>query len=107
MGEIKLSFRLWRRARARVGGRYRVGPGLIEVDAIDVVPFGVIGPDDVVAAGEPDLESLRRRAAHAGSITEGTMLFRIRFHPVLDFHPLEEPPPSQRSGARTPRHRRG
>ena len=88
-GEIRLSFRLWRRSKVRVGGRYRVGPGQIEVDAIDLVPFAAIAPDDVGAAGEPDLETLRRRAAHAGPIADDTMLFRIQFHPVLDFHPLE------------------
>lgn len=36
-GEITLSVRLWSRPQVREGGRYRVGPGLIEVDAIELV----------------------------------------------------------------------
>lgn len=81
-GDITVSFRLWRRPKVKPGGRYRVGTGLIEVDDVDLLPFGAIGPDDVAAAGEHDRESLRRRAAHAGPITDDTMLYRIEFHPV-------------------------
>ena len=33
-GEITVSIRLWKRPRVKVGGRYRVGLGEIEVDAI-------------------------------------------------------------------------
>jgi len=32
-------------------------------------------------AGEPDREALRRRAAHAGPIDDGTLLYRVEFHP--------------------------
>ena len=55
-GDITLTFRLWRRPQATVGGRCRVG--------------------------EPDRETLRRRAAHAGPIAEDTLLYRIAFHVV-------------------------
>jgi hypothetical protein len=81
-GDITVSFRLWRRPKVKPGGRYRVGPGLIEVDAVDLMPFGAIASDDIAAAGEHDRESLRRRAAHAGPITDDTMLYRVEFHPV-------------------------
>jgi hypothetical protein len=81
-GDMTVSFRLWQRPKVKKGGRYPVGPGLIEVDAVDLVPFAAITPDDVAAAGEHDRESLRRRAAHAGPITNDTMLYRIEFHVV-------------------------
>jgi hypothetical protein len=81
-GDITVSFRLWRRPKVKQGGRYRVGSGLIEVDAVDLMPFIAISDDDLAAAGERDRESLRRRAAHAGPITDDTMLYRIEFHPV-------------------------
>jgi hypothetical protein len=81
-GDITVSFRLWRSPRVKAGGRYRVGPGLIEVDSVDLMPFAAIGPDDLAAAGEHNRESLRRRAAHAGPITDGTLLYRIEFHPI-------------------------
>lgn len=81
-GDITVSFRLWRRPRVKPGGRYRAGPGQIEVDVVDLVPFGAITPEEISAAGEHDRESLRRRAAHAGPITDDTVLYRIEFHPV-------------------------
>jgi hypothetical protein len=81
-GEITVSFRLWRRARVRVGGRYPVGPASIEVDAIDLLPFAAVTRADVRRSGEPDLDSLRRRAAHAGPIDDDTLLHRVEFHVV-------------------------
>jgi hypothetical protein len=79
-GDITLSVRLWTRPRVKPGGRYRVGPGEIEVDAIELVPFAAITADDVRRAGEPDRETLRQRAAHAGPIDEDTLVYRIEFH---------------------------
>jgi hypothetical protein len=79
-GDITLSVRLWKRPRVKRGGRYRVGPGEIEVDAIELVPFAAITGEDVRRAGEPDRETLRRRAAHAGPIDEETLVYRIELH---------------------------
>ncbi len=81
-GDISLTFRLWRRPQAKVGGRYRVGPVEIEVDTMELVPFSGISRADVRRAGEPDRETLRRRTAHAGPIAEDTLLYRIAFHVV-------------------------
>lgn len=86
-GDITVSFRLWRRPKVRAGGRYPVGPAHIEVDAVELVPFAAITAADVRRSGEPDRESLRRRAAHAGPIADGTLLYRVQFHLV------DEPPP--------------
>ena len=81
-GDITLSVRLWKRPRVKEGGRYRVGLGEIEVDAIELVPFAAITRHDVRRAGEPDRETLRRRAAHAGPIDEDTLVYRVEFHAV-------------------------
>ena len=81
-GDITVSFRLWSRPKVRVGGRYPVGPGYIEVDAVELMPFSSIPPADLQRSGEPDMESLRRRAAHAGPIAEDTLLYRVEFHVV-------------------------
>ena len=81
-GEITLSVRLWQRPQVKQGGRYQVGLGEIEVDAIELLPFAAITDGDVRKAGEPDREALRRRAAHAGPIDEDTFVYRIEFHPV-------------------------
>jgi hypothetical protein len=79
-GDITLSVRLWKRPRVKQGGRYRVGPGEIEVDAIELVPFAAINRADVRRSGEPDRETLRHRAAHAGPVDEDTLVYRIEFH---------------------------
>jgi hypothetical protein len=81
-GEITLSVRLWKRPQVKPGGRYRVGPGLIEIDDIELVPFAAITEADVRRAGEPDREALRERAAHAGPIHEDTLVYRIELHAV-------------------------
>jgi hypothetical protein len=85
-GEITVSFRLWRRAQVKVGGRYRVGHGQIEVDAVDVLPFAAITADDIRLSGDVDRESLRRRAAHSGPIADDTLVYRIEFRAVGPDH---------------------
>jgi hypothetical protein len=81
-GDMTVTFRLWQRPQVKVGGRYRVGDGQIEVDSIELIPFAFISRADVRRAGETDLESLRQRAAHAGPIHDETVVFRIQFHAV-------------------------
>jgi hypothetical protein len=79
-GDITLSVRLWKRPRVKQGGRYRVGPGEIEVDAVELVPFAAVTGEDIRRAGELDRETLRRRTAHAGPIDEDTLVYLIEFH---------------------------
>jgi hypothetical protein len=62
------------------GGRYRVGSGQIVVDSVELVPFCAIDEADLRRCGDADLESLRRRAAHAGPVHDDTLLYRIEFH---------------------------
>ena len=83
-GAITVSFRLWKRPKVKTGGQYPVGPGAgrIEVDSIELIPFAAIADADVARAGEPDRETLRNRAAHAGPITDDTLVYRVEFHPV-------------------------
>ena len=90
-GDITLSIRLWRRPQVKEGGRYRVGPGMIEVDLVELVPFAAITAADLRRAGEPDRETLRRRAAHAGPIDERTLVYRIELHALS---PEDSPPPA-------------
>jgi hypothetical protein len=81
-GDITVTFRLWRRPQVKAGGRYAVGAATIEVDTIELLPFSRISGADVRRAGERDREALRARAAHAGPITDETLLYRIAFHVV-------------------------
>ena len=81
-GDITVSFRLWRSPKVKPGGRYRVGPGQIEVDEVELLPFSAISAADLSCTGETDLEALRQRAAHAGPIDDDTLLYRVAFHVV-------------------------
>lgn len=84
-GTITVSYRLWSRPQARVGGRYRSGGVTVEVDEIELMPFSSITADDIARTGEPDLETLRARAAHAGPVHDDTLVYRVEFH-VVDEH---------------------
>jgi hypothetical protein len=79
-GVITVSFRLWRRPKVRPGGVYRVGDGWIHIDSVELVPFSAIDDDDLQRSGEEDLESLRRRTAHAGPVDDDTLVYRLEFH---------------------------
>jgi hypothetical protein len=79
-GTVTLSYRLWSRPKVKVGGVYRSGSIVIEVDDVELVPFASITDEDLAQTGEVDLESLRRRAAHAGPIDHDTLLYRVEFH---------------------------
>lgn len=83
-GTITLTYRLWTRPKVKVGGRYRVGPGAIEVDEMELVPFGTVTAADVRRCGEPDRETMRARTAHAGPVDDDTLVYRIEFHAVDD-----------------------
>ena len=81
-GDITVTFRLWRRPKVKVGGRYRVGSAEIEVDSIELVPFAAVDQADLQLSGEVDIDALRRRAAHAGPISDETLVYRVEFHVV-------------------------
>jgi len=81
-GTITVSYRLWSRPKVKVGGIYRSGTIAIEVDDVELLPFSSITDDDLARTGEPDRESLRQRAAHAGPIDDDTFLYRVEFHVV-------------------------
>jgi hypothetical protein len=81
-GTITVSYRLWSRPKVKAGGVYRSGAVTIEIDEIEQLPFASITDDDLARTGEADLETLRRRAAHAGPIHDYTLVYRVEFHVV-------------------------
>jgi len=56
-GTITLSYRLWSRPKVKVGGVYRSGPLMIEIDEIELLPFSSIADEDLARTGEPDFET--------------------------------------------------
>jgi hypothetical protein len=81
-GSITLSYRLWSRPQVKVGGVYRSGSVMIEIDDMELLPFSSITDEDLARTGETDIETLRRRAAHAGPIHDDTFVYRVEFHVV-------------------------
>jgi hypothetical protein len=81
-GEITVSIRLWSRPQVKPSGRYATAGVVIEIDSVELLPFSAVTTADIRHSGERDRESLRRRAAHAGPITDDTLVYRIEFHVV-------------------------
>ena len=81
-GTITVYYRLWSRPKVKAGGVYRSGSVMIEVDDRELLPFSSITAEDLAWTGEPDLETLRARAAHAGPIHDDTFVYRVGFHVV-------------------------
>lgn len=81
-GTITLTYRLWSRPKVKLGGIYRSHGVTIEIDEIELLPFSTVTGEDLIRTGEPDLESLRRRTAHAGPVDDDTFVYRIEFHVV-------------------------
>ena len=71
-GEITCSVRIWMTPRVRVGARYRMEPGEIEIDSIEPIGFPDITPQLARASGflgvlDPRADLLDRAAQRAGS----------------------------------------
>lgn len=81
-GSITLTYRLWSRPKVKVGGTYRSGSVVIEVDDMELVPFASIAAEELELTGEKSLEALRIRTAHAGPVGDDTLVYRIEFHVV-------------------------
>ena len=77
-GAITLTFRRWKKSHVRPGGRYRCHPiGVLEVDAVKVVPVSSITPRDAKRAGFPSLEALVAYLAELGPLDDTTEIHRV------------------------------
>ncbi len=75
-GEISCSVRIWMRPRVRVGGRYRMEEGEIEVDSVEQIGFPDITPELARASGFLGVLDLLKVAKHG----KGENIYLIRFH---------------------------
>ena len=64
LGEITCSVRIWRNAQVKVGGRYSVGPGAIEVTSVREIGFNDITPALARRSGFADVADLLAVAKH-------------------------------------------
>jgi hypothetical protein len=63
-GEVTCSVRIWQRPRVRVGGRYAVGSGAIQVTSIREIGFEDITPDLARRSGFQGVVDLLKVAKH-------------------------------------------
>ena len=88
-GEITCTVRIWKRLQVRVGGRYRMEEGEIEVDSIEPIGFPDITPALARASGFAGVLDLLKVAKHGS----GDKIYLIRFHYVS---PRRKKPATQR-----------
>lgn len=77
-GEITCSVRIWMSPRVRVGRRYRMEEGEIEVDSIEPIGFPDITPELARESGFLGVLDLLKVAKHG----RGENIYLIRFHYV-------------------------
>jgi hypothetical protein len=88
-GDITCSVRIWMRPRVRVGGRYPMDEGEIEIDSIESIGFPDITPELARESGFNGLIDLLKVAKHG----QGLNVYLIRFHYI--------PPRRRRKGSRS------
>jgi len=75
-GEITCSVRIWMRPHVKVGGRYAMEDGEIEVDAILPIALADITPELARASGFKGVVDLLKVAKHG----RGENVYLVRFH---------------------------
>ena len=77
-GEITCSVRIWMRPHVRVGGRYRMEEGEIEIDSMETIGFPDITPELARQSGFLGVLDLLKVAKHG----KGENIYLIHFHYV-------------------------
>jgi hypothetical protein len=77
-GEITLSVRFWHTARVKIGNRYEMEEGQIEIDSIEFIGFPDITPQLALASGFLGVLDLLKTAKHGSS----EKIYLVRFHYV-------------------------
>lgn len=86
-GEITCSVRIWTRPHVRVGARYRMEEGAIEVDSIKPIGLPDITPALARESGFLGVVDLLKVAKHG----RGERIYLIRFHYVRPRHKSPNP----------------
>jgi len=75
-GEITCTVRIWMQPHVKLGGRYRMEEGEIEVDSIEPIGMPDITPELARASGFLGVLDLLKVAKHG----RGDRIYLIRFH---------------------------
>ena len=76
-GEITCSVRIWQRPHVKVGGRYKLGRGEIEVESIERIELSDITPKLARASGFAGVVDLLKVAKHGPG--ENVYLIEFRY----------------------------
>jgi hypothetical protein len=74
-GEVTCSVRIWRRPHVKVGGRYRLGPGAVEVTRLREIDLADVTPDLARRSGFAGVVDLLKIAKHG----PGERVFLVDF----------------------------
>ena len=74
-GEVTCSVRIWRRPHVKVGGRYRLGPGAVEVTRLREIDLADVTPDLARRSGFTGVVDLLKIAKHG----PGERVFLVDF----------------------------
>jgi hypothetical protein len=75
-GDITCSVRIWVHPHVKVGGRYPMEEGEIEIDSIRQIDYHDITPQLARESGFPDVPELLKIAKHG----KGQNVYVVRFH---------------------------
>jgi hypothetical protein len=87
-GQITCTIRIWQSPRVKVGGRYKMEEGAVEVDSMQRIDLDDITPALARQSGFEDVKELLAVAKHGA----GHDVYLIHFHYI----------PAQRAGRRSP-----
>jgi hypothetical protein len=79
-GDITCSVRIWQQPRVKVGHRYAMPPGEIEVDAIHEISLADVTPELAVRSGFKGVVDLLKTAKHG----RGDKVYLVEFHYLGD-----------------------
>ena len=77
-GEVTCSVRIWQRPHVKVGGRYKLGPGAIEVTKVRQIELGDITPQLARKSGFLGVVDLLKVAKHGPG--ENVYLVEFVYH---------------------------
>ena len=78
-GEVTVSVRIWQKPHVKAGGRYRLGPGCIEVTSIRQIGLRDITPELARRSGFEGVVDLLKVARHGPG--ENVYLVEFEYHP--------------------------
>jgi len=87
-GSITCSIRIWKRLHVKVGGRYQMGEGQIEVDAIEKITLHDITQELAIESGFLSVTDLLKVAKHG----PGDNVYLVSFHYIPPYRTARPKP---------------